>query len=249
MNNTILTVLSLSASGTVLVLLLLALRPLLKNKVSKAFQYYIWLLVLLRLALPLSFSGSIANQIVSQTVPPQAPVVSSANDNKGTPTQGDIVAQGNGQTAAQGITSAETAPHGIGVSNPGAQASEPTHLHIWRLVLEHQTAIWLLGALIHFGWFIITYLRFSRKIRGTSVRPHPMDREVFVNLRGNANVQLVCSPYIDTPMLIGVLSPCIVIPHLAFVVNGMKPELQHILRHELTITAAAICCTNGLSYS
>ncbi len=43
---------SLSLSGTLLILVLLAVKPLYKNRVSKQWQYYIWLVVIARLLLP-----------------------------------------------------------------------------------------------------------------------------------------------------------------------------------------------------
>ncbi len=236
MNNTILTILSLSASGSVIALILLALRPFLKNKVSKTFQYYIWLLVLVRLALPLSFNGSIMNQIMSRTVIAQAPVVSTTDESgRGMLMQGEIAPQGDEQNTSRETAPFGTALNGNAIPDPGLPAApERTRFNIWKFVLDHLTAIWLLGAALHFGWFIIAYLRFSRKIRKTGVRPHSKDMEVFIKLRGNTRVRLSCNPYINTPMLIGFLSPCIAIPHLAFTPNGMKPELIHILRHELT---------------
>jgi len=230
MNSVVLTILSLSASGSVLALILFSLRPFLKNKVSKTFQYYIWLLVLLRLALPLSFDGSIMNQIVSKTFMTQVAVASTSADGKGTPAPGYIIPQGNDQyTAGERPSSFET------TLNPDISAvSESTHVNIWKFAVEHLSTIWLLGALIYFGLFIINYMRFREKIRRTSVRPHPGDIKVFVKLRGNASVGLACNSYIDTPMMIGFPSSCIVIPRLEFVANGLNSELRHILRHELT---------------
>ena len=235
MSNTILTVLSLSVSGSILALILLAIRPLLKNRASKAFQYYIWLLVLLRLALPFSFDGSIMSRIIPQTAVAQEPADSAPDDSNGMLSQGVNIPQGNEPNTAQEIAPSETALNGIGAPEPEtSSASAPIHFNIWSFAVGHLMEIWLLGAVVHFAWFIIAYLRFSRKVRRTSVRPHPKDMEVFARLRGNANVHLACNPYIDTPMMIGFLSPCVIIPQLAFVENGMKPELQHILRHELT---------------
>lgn len=46
--------LSLSVSGAVLALFLFALRPLLRGRVSRAWQYYAWLLVAVRLLLPVA---------------------------------------------------------------------------------------------------------------------------------------------------------------------------------------------------
>ncbi len=234
MNNTILTILSLSASGSVLALILLALRPLLKNKVSKTFQYYIWLLVLLRLALPLSFDGSIMSQIIPQTGMTPVPVVSTPDDGNGI-TQGDNTPQGNEPNTPPEVAPSGMAPNGNAAPNPNLPAaSEPTRFNIWQFALDHLTAIWLLGAALYLGWFVTAYLRFSRKLRKTSIRPHPQDMEVYAKLRSHTRVRLVCNPYINTPMLIGFLSPCIVIPQLAYAENGMKSDLRHILRHELT---------------
>lgn len=234
MNNTMLTILSLSASGSVLILILFAMRPFLKNKVSKTFQYYIWLLVLLRLVIPLSFDGSIMARIIPQTVTAQAPAVS-APDNSGGALTGNNMPQGNEQNTSGEAAPSEAAPNGNTLPDQSLPAApESTRLNVWEFALDHLTYIWLLGAALYFGWFIIAYLRFSRRIRKTSVKPHPGDMEVFAELRGNKRVRLACNPYINTPMLIGFLSPCIVVPHLAFAVNGMDSELRHILRHELT---------------
>ncbi|MFR3824325.1 M56 family metallopeptidase [Hungatella hathewayi] len=46
------TMLSLSLSGSLLILLLFLLRPVIKARLSKRWQYYIWLVVAARLMLP-----------------------------------------------------------------------------------------------------------------------------------------------------------------------------------------------------
>jgi beta-lactamase regulating signal transducer with metallopeptidase domain len=48
------TVLALSLCGSIMILELLILKPLIRNRVTKAFQYYIWLVVILRLMMPFS---------------------------------------------------------------------------------------------------------------------------------------------------------------------------------------------------
>ena len=52
MNEILKVVLSLSLSGTLLILLLFLLRPLFKERLSKRWQYYIWLVVVARLLCP-----------------------------------------------------------------------------------------------------------------------------------------------------------------------------------------------------
>lgn len=52
MNELFKLVLSLSVSGGLLILLLLACKPLWKKRAGKRWQYYIWLVVVVRLLLP-----------------------------------------------------------------------------------------------------------------------------------------------------------------------------------------------------
>ena len=52
MNEFVKILLSLSVSGTLLLLLILGLKPLYKNRFSRRWQYYIWLIVALRFLLP-----------------------------------------------------------------------------------------------------------------------------------------------------------------------------------------------------
>ena len=49
------TMLSLSLSGSLLILLLFLLRPVIKARLSKRWQYYIWLVVAARL-MPVSYT-------------------------------------------------------------------------------------------------------------------------------------------------------------------------------------------------
>ena len=51
----VLTLLSLSLSGSLLCLLLLAVRPLLRRVGGTTAAYYLWLLVLLRLVVPVGW--------------------------------------------------------------------------------------------------------------------------------------------------------------------------------------------------
>ncbi len=52
MNEFVKILLSLSVSGALLLLLILGLKPLYKNRFSKRWQYYIWIVVALRFLLP-----------------------------------------------------------------------------------------------------------------------------------------------------------------------------------------------------
>ena len=69
--------LSMSFSGGLLILALLLGKRFLKDKISRQWQYYIWLIVLLRLLLPFGPEVSLmgkAYQAVDQAISPAAPL-------------------------------------------------------------------------------------------------------------------------------------------------------------------------------
>jgi beta-lactamase regulating signal transducer with metallopeptidase domain len=128
----------------------------------------------------------------------------------------------------------DTVPVATGVQGPEGNTMSAKPSGFIFFLTKYQNIIWLMGAALYSCWFIAAYIRFVRNIKKTCVQPHINDMELFDELRGRAHVRLSCNSHIDTPMLIGFISPCIVIPQLAFVRNGMKAEFINIIRHELT---------------
>ncbi len=236
MSDAILTALSLSVSGSLLALLILALRPLVKNRIPKAVQYYAWLIVLLRLVLPLSFEGSAAGLLFSAAPAAEVGAQLPASPGEASPAEPGGLYRPGGMFAPA-LTPAATLPAGAEKESTGAEVIvSPAEAGFAPLALlsEHQTALWLAGAAASFLWYAAAYLRFARKVEKSCVSPHPLDLEVFERLRGNMKVGLFCSPYVSTPLLLGPFSPRIVIPQLAYAQNGMRRALEHILLHELT---------------
>lgn len=234
MNSAILTVLSLSVSGSALALILFALHPLMKNRLPKAVQYYAWLFVLLRLALPFTFEGSATDRLFYNV--PCAGEVEAAQTDDAAAGQPFASYPAAVQSAAPQVTPAAAMPESdyAAVADKAKITLSGTRIKALELLETHQTAIWLTGAAISFGWFVFSYFRFIRSVKKTCVSPRPLDLAVFEKLRGKTRVRLFCSRPINTPLLIGLFSPCIVIPEFAFTENGMQNELEHILRHELT---------------
>ena len=73
------TLLSMSLAGSILLLALLALRPLLRKRTTRVFQYALWLLVLLRLLLPLSLGFGLLPRAFEAVPGPEAEVTAAAN--------------------------------------------------------------------------------------------------------------------------------------------------------------------------
>lgn len=218
---------SLSVSGSLMALLLFAGRPLLKNRVSKAFSYYVWLLVLLRLVLPVSVPGSAMDALFSSR---QAGTVQAASPAESrTAASRAVIAQASGnRQAAPQKTRPENTPAPQSSGKPGQPAS------VWKFVASNAGWIWLAGSLVSFSWFAGAYFAFSRRMRRSCVEPYPDDFAVFRRLCRDRGVRLACSGRVGTPLLLGLVHPVIVLPRAAYVHCGMESELRDVLRHELT---------------
>lgn len=215
MNDIIKLILSLSLSGSLLALALFALKPLVRHRLSKAVQYYLWLIVLLRLLIPFSFDSSIMNQVFYQ--PPATGTVNTVKPLEENNTHSS------GSTLPTTVEQKQTA---------GYYNGDTDHQRYLQDVLNQQALNgWLLGAAVVLGFQLVSYGMFLRKIKRTS-RPAPMEYyQILKELQGRrSKVQLNVNPLAATPMLIGIWHPVILIPDVSFSEN----QLRNILSHELT---------------
>ncbi len=97
MNEFMKILLSLSVSGALLLILILGLKPLYKNRFSKRWQYYIWIVVALRFLLPFTPDTTIVGSLfekfdttaITNEIPtiPNVPVQVSPGNNEAEPIQ------------------------------------------------------------------------------------------------------------------------------------------------------------------
>ena len=210
----LLTLLALSLSGTLLGVILLAARRLTGGRLPRAFWYYAWLLVLLRLMVPLGYGIHLPErpQPSAEAVPQQTalPVASSQGEQ-------EVPAAGNAVPEPLPAEPDEPAPQ-----SPAATFSIPDLL----------VFLWLAGAAGSLLWHAVAYAAFSRGVRTSLVPPGPEELAVFEGLRRGGRVRLATSSLVDTPMLMGLLRPVVVLPQ-----NGpslSRQALSTVLRHELT---------------
>lgn len=223
-------ILSLSLSGSILVLLLLVGKLLLKNRLSKSFSYYIWLLVLLRLVIPVTVPINVMDSLLYME---QAAANSTMS--KSTTPQAEASEQiSTGQQAEVNIPAAKTQePQTSEASEGNSFANTNGVLTLWELFQKNMFWLWLTGAALSLGWFALAYGVFSMRMRRTYVYPNDTDLAVFECMRSNRRIRLVCSSRASTPMLIGLLRPMIILPTFTYVQCGKEAELRYILRHEL----------------
>lgn len=210
--------LSLSVSGGLLILALLLGNRFLKDKVSRQWQYYIWLAVILRLLLPFGPEVTLLgnayqsfDRAVTQTAPPRQSlpilpeqVPAAAPDNK--------------------------------AENPPAEDAAESHplQDVGALLTEYVWLIWLVVALGLLLRKITVYQSFVRYLQAgwTPVS----DLELLDRLSAAAEqtgvrtpVELCVHPLVSSPLLVGFFHPCIVLPST----DIPQRDFQYTVLHEL----------------
>ena len=204
-------------SSSVLILVVIALRYVLRGKLSLRMQYALWLLVLVRLLVPVSFGAS--DLSVMNAVPERAPTVQQGTDRQ------DIIGERNDAPANAGTVGvpaqsmSEAAPPDLVQNVTTATVTAPTvEKTDWARIAK---TVWLAGAAALGLVFLAVNLRFGKKLRRSRERVEETDACLPVYESGET----------DTPCLFGVAKPSI------YVTPDTRTEaetLRYALAHEQT---------------
>ena len=204
-------------SSSVLILVVIALRYVLRGKLSLRMQYALWLLVLVRLLVPVSFGAS--DLSVMNAVPERAPTMQ-----QGTYKQ-DIIGERNDAPANAGTVGIpaqsmnEAAPPDLVQNVTTATVTAPTvEKTNWARIAK---TVWHAGAAALGLVFLAVNLRFGKKLRRSRERVEETDACLPVYESGET----------DTPCLFGVAKPSI------YVTPDTRTEaetLRYALAHEQT---------------
>ena len=204
-------------SSSVLILVVIALRYVLRGKLSLRMQYALWLLVLVRLLVPVSFGAS--DLSVMNAVPERAPAVQQGTDRQ------DIVGERNDAPANAGTVGIpaqsmnEAAPPNLVQNVTTATVTAPTvEKTDWARIAK---TVWFAGAAALGLVFLAVNLRFGKKLRRSRERVEETDACLPVYESGET----------DTPCLFGVAKPSI------YVTPDTRTEaetLRYALAHEQT---------------
>lgn len=252
MNETVKLMLSLSLSGSILAVLIFAVKPFIKQKFSKSIQYYIWIIVLLRLILPFSFEDSIMNKLFYGN---QTPVITTFQ-NEVQPMGGTDKNIFNSYVLPNVKENVDNIKENAanGVNNAGVDYSK----YFKDLFSQYILYLWLLGVIITLIINLAGYTRFLKYLKKGNKPAADKENRILADLlKGRNNVTFVRNHFVTTPMLIGILRPYIVIPDSSF----NEKQLKNILRHEIvhfkrfdiavkwmTMIATAIHWFNPLMY-
>lgn len=233
-------ILSLSISGTLVGGIILLIRPITKKYFSKRWSYYLWLLVLFRLLLPVHTGVNLLNSLYTRLPEWSAAWTREETNVSGSfgtaywldnnerqelgkpeetgKTAGSYVDESGGEDGDYDAGSSERVSAGIIVN-----AS---------VLLKVAAIIWLLGIMVCVLWKIYDYRRFMRRIYRSAVlttdsRILAQREECRTRLGIKRRVPVYVSTEISCPMLIGFFCSCIVLP------KDMPADTMLILHHEL----------------
>ncbi|MCI9674944.1 MAG: hypothetical protein HFH06_04145 [Lachnospiraceae bacterium] len=214
--------LSMSVSGSLLILALLLGKQFWKDKISRQWQYYIWLVVVLRLLFPFGPEAGLmgkAYQAVDQAIfrtallPPQQQ--SSHN--------GFIPAVGAEQ-------------HNETVNSPSDNAAARLFHDIGTLPINYVWLVWLVAALGLLIRKITIYQSFMQYIKAGLTPVSDIGRldKLFISAEHSGikkPIELCVNPLVSSPLLIGFFHPCIVLPNADIPERDFQCSILHELTH------------------
>lgn len=232
------TVLFMSVSGSLFILILLLGKRFFKNTFSRQWQYYVWLIIVLRLLFPfgpeINLMGS-AYQAFDRTIMQALPTAGQENLR---------------QDAADFAVHSENMAQEIQKADQPESTAGEKRLSEWQNRLsagkekpEGGISVFLNG--IGWVWLFIALGMLIRKItayqsfvRYVAAGAEPVSDVAFLEelsaaasqMGVNRRVELCVNPLLSSPTLAGVFHPCIVLSGA----DVSREELRYIVIHELT---------------
>lgn len=226
-------VFSLSLSGSFLILVLFLVKSVCKNRFSRQWQYYIWLVVIARLLLPIAPETNIVGALftnISQMyradrVSIQGPEGSAMAGGAGQdlPMEEDIV-----------IQYRESGQNGSRTIGSGRPVTEIPLKSVKESLLRNLWIPWLVAALLLLLRKITLYQSFAgyvkaghREVADTDL----LDRLAQIGEQAGVRrpVELYVNSLVSSPLLIGFLRPCIILP----TADLTREDFTYTIWHEL----------------
>ena len=230
------TVLSMSVSGSLLILVMLGGKHFFKNIFSRQWQYYVWLIIILRLLLPfgpeISLMGNFY-QTFGQVIVWNIPAASQENQ----PQDAESIAAFS-EGAEQDIREKEWTEKEKASDDKQAQEWLPGGKGKWEsaisVFLSGMGWLWLIVAL---GILIRKITAYQSFVRYVMAGAEPVSDIALLDelaavekqMDMKRKMELCVNPLLSSPTLTGILHPCIVLPS-----GDISPkDFHYIVLHEL----------------
>ena len=212
MNDIVRAVLIMSLTGSILALLLFTLKPLVRHRLPKSTQYYLWLVVITALLVPVS-------RLIALPVPQAAPMPPTITE---TVTRFVI-------TQAEETVRLQNIAHPVGTAeyiHERQVAQSPIAFVITYFVYAYPFGVLILGL-----YYVISYMIFVGLYRRRNIPVGPGAMALLADMcRGRRPPRMYYNRLAETPMLFGIFRPAIILPHREYDTG----QLVAILSHELT---------------
>lgn len=196
-------ILSMTFTGSIISFFLFILKPIIKDRLPKSFQYYMWFSVVIALVLPIS-------KII--VIPISNYSVMSMND----------IVQWISDTAS------ETPINLVFTQQNEKSVRQIAHFPSIAVVLF---VFWQLGMILMLGFNSICYVSYIRKLKKYNISAERQEIELLNHLLKRKNsLKLYKNTIVESPFLIGVFRPVVILPDKKYEVM----KLRNILIHEIT---------------
>lgn len=230
--------LSLSFSGTFLIIILILLKPLYKNKLSQKWQYYIWLVVIARLLLPFTTKYNILENISGQVYHKFIQTNEKENIMQQDQQFPDTVKSKNikisTSLANQKKNNIKNQNNTTNNNITTVQTIKPLVKNIFLFLKENIFYIWILTAVSLFIHKITIYQCFTRYLKASQAEISSLNiwehlGNLLEKLHIKTTVGIYTSNMVPSPILIGFFHPCIILPSEEI----QDIDLQNTIHHEL----------------
>lgn len=225
------TLATLALGGSVVIVLLALAGRSTRARYSARWRCWAWLVLCLRLAIPVPLLPQEEVALIQVPVPPEAAVIQPIHPapTPATPTVSEDMSQESSTHSASGAT----APAQSTASTP-VQPTAPT-APLRPSLTQVITALWLAGSGAVLMWSLAAHARFLAHLRRWSRPVNDADVIQLYNRLGDRlgldrRPQILVCAGLPTPMLAGLIHPKLLLPEQPL---GMD-ELGHSLLHELT---------------
>ena len=242
MNEVLEVILSLSLSGGIVIIMLYLVLLLFRKKLCRQWQYYIWMIAIIRLLLPFAPQQNLMNELFQSAKLPISGIDNSSLEglqNEQTSTEEfkiNVIQSENTENEKGNIQSSESnyeiTDETVDEVSKKELTGKPYVLS--DIVRQYLWLIWLLPAIILFARKIITYEKNLQYIcAGSKEVQDIVLLEEFDKLLEKNHVKsrmtLSVNNMIRSPIMIGLFNPCIILSTTQMTVL----EFQHTISHEL----------------
>ena len=221
MEDLLLRTLTLSAACSAVLLPLLFLARRIRHRYAARTLYVLFLLLALRLVLPVQLSWSApAVTVEVPTYSISAPVQRPAPVQNTTPT-------GQNQSGQTVQTPAQSLPQQVQT----APEPEPVTIRSTQLL----SVLWLAGTAVFLLFHCVSYLLARRRLLRAALSPTPEQADRCSALRQALNIRrpvgLMRSSAVSSPMMLGLVRPVILLPERDLTISELDLTLRHELLH------------------